>query len=328
MNIVKSCERLRTDPALLQTDRFFETMGYLYLFLALTAGLIKAYCGKKSSAAANCSYNAIIINIARMFLCVIIGALFVLMRGASSFAFTTPKVILIALLGGIGTSLFTVCWLLAVHTNAYMIIEVFVMGGVVIPLTLCIILYKEPIGILQIAGILLLLIAVYYMCTSRKKGKIALSFRSFLLLLLCAVSSGISDFSQKLYVKEIKNVDISVFNFYMYLIAATVLFIIYLFFRSKQKNLNKTKTTSTIINPIFPYIVIMAVCLFLNSYFKTNSAKYIDAVLLYPLNQCCAVVLSLAMSIAVFKEKTTARGIIGITLSVISIILINLPVPA
>ena len=292
--------------------------------MALAVGLIKAYCGKKSSAAANCPYNAIIINMVRMILCVIIGALFVLMKDAFSFALITPKVILIALLGGIGTSLFTVCWLLAVRTNAYMIVEVFVMGGVFIPLTLCAILYKEPIGILQIAGVLLLLIAVYFMCTSRKKEKIELSFRSFLLLLLCAVSSGIGDFSQKLYVKEIKTVPVSVFNFYIYLIAAIVLFFVYLYFCTKQKSVNEHNATSTVIKPIFPYILIMAICLFLNSYFKTNSAKYIDAVLLYPLNQSCAVVLSLAMSIVVFKEKITARGIIGITLSVISIIFINL----
>jgi hypothetical protein len=61
-------------------------MGYLYLIFALAFGLIKIYCGKRSSAAATCSYKAIIINTVRMILCVIIGLLFVLI-GKSLFSF-------------------------------------------------------------------------------------------------------------------------------------------------------------------------------------------------------------------------------------------------
>ena len=54
-----------------------------------------------------------------------------------------------------------------------------------------------------------------------------------------------------------------------------------------------------------------------------NAAKYLDAILLYPLNQGCAVVLSLAMSVVLFKEKISAKGIVGIVLSVAAMILIN-----
>lgn len=298
-------------------------MGYLYLFLALTFGLIKAYCGKRSSSAAICSYNAILINTVRMILCVLIGGIVVLIGEASSLALVTPKTILIALLCGVSTAGFTVCWLLAVHTNAYMIVEVFVMGGVLIPLTLCAILYKERIGVIQIVGIVLLLVAVYCMCTYRKTEKASLSIKSFFILLLCAVSSGISDFSQKLYIREIENTNISVFNFYTYLFAAITLLAVCLIIRAKEKNTDALKSPREIIKPIFLYVVIMAICLFLNAYFKTSAAKYLDAVLLYPLNQGCAVVLSLFMSIFIFKEKITQKGIIGIVLSIVSMILIN-----
>ncbi len=298
-------------------------MGYLYLSLALAFGLVKAYCGKRSSSAANCTYNAILINTVRMILCVLIGGIIVIISGVSSLALATPKAILIALLCGVSTASFTVCWLLAVHTNAYMMVEVFVMGGIVIPLTLCAILYKESIGPIQIVGVILLLIAVYCISTYRKTEKASLSIKSFLILLLCAVSSGLSDFSQKLYIREIENADISVFNFYTYLFAAVALLAVFLVIRAKEKATDTLKSPREIIKPIFHYVVIMAVCLFLNAYFKTTSAKYLDAVLLYPLSQGCAVVLSLFMSIFLFKEKITAKGIIGIVLSIIAMILIN-----
>lgn len=293
--------------------------------LALGFGLTKAYCGKRTSGAATCSYNAILITCVRMILCVAIGLLCVFMDGISSLTCTTPKLLLIALLGGIGIACFTVSWLRAIHTNAYMMVEVFVMGGVAVPLILCRILYREPIGWVQIIGLLLLLVAVYCMCTYRRKEKITLSFSNLLLMLLCALSTGISDFSQKLYVKEIENASISVFNLYTYIFASVLLIALCIGLRAKRNG--ETQQTRAVIKPIFHYVVIMAVCLFLNAYFKTLSAKHLDAVLLYPLSQGCAVVLSLVMSVALFKEKTTAKGILGIVLSIVAIILINMFAP-
>lgn len=300
-------------------------MGYLYLLFSLGFGLVKGYCGKRTSGAATCSYNAILITCVRMILCVVIGLLCVFIDGISSLACTTPKLLLIALLGGIGIACFTVSWLRAIHTNAYMMVEVFVMGGVAVPLLLCRILYREPIGWVQIIGLLLLLVAVYCMCTYRRKEKITLSFSNLSLMLLCALSTGISDFSQKLYVKEIENASISIFNLYTYIFASVLLMALWVGLRTKR---NKgTQQSQAVIKPIFHYVVIMAVCLFLNAYFKTLSAKHLDAVLLYPLSQGFAVVLSLVMSVVLFKEKTTAKGILGIVLSIVAIILINIFAP-
>ena len=131
------------------------------------------------------------------------------------------------------------------------------------------------------------------------------------------------DFSQKIFVKEIVNVNISVFNLFTYLFAAITLLTVCPIFREREKSAEKLTSWRSFIKPIFHFILIMAACLFLNSYFKTKSAIYLDAILLYPLSQGCAVVLSLLMSIFVFKERITAKGIIGIVLSIISMILIN-----
>ena len=131
------------------------------------------------------------------------------------------------------------------------------------------------------------------------------------------------DFSQKIFVMEFPNVHISLFNLFTYLFATVALLIACPIFRKKEKSTQGRSSYYSLIKPIFHFILIMAACLFLNSYFKTKSAIYLDAILLYPLNQGCAVVLSLLMSIFVFKERITTKGIIGIVLSIISMILIN-----
>jgi multidrug transporter EmrE-like cation transporter len=115
------------------------------------------------------------------------------------------------------------------------------------------------------------------------------------------------------------------FNFYTYVFAAVALTIAYFAFRSAdQKCEIKPRKPIEVIKPIWLYVLVMAVCLFANSFFKTQAAHYLDAVQLYPLNQGCAVVLSLLMSVFIFKEKINAKCIVGICLSFVALLMINL----
>lgn len=297
-------------------------MGYLLLALALSFGIIKAYCGKKTASAAALPRDAIMINAVRMSICAFLGIAIVLFSGASD-TLISEKIILISLLSGVANATFTVSWLLSVHSMAFMMVEVFVMGGSIIPLLLCAVIYKEKISVFQIFGVLLLLIAVYCMCTRDRTGKIGMAPRDLIPLLLTAVSSGLCDFSQKLFVKEAGGVNTATFNFYTYLFATVILLLALCFLRLKSAKASKTKKENKVVIPILHYVVIMAVCLFLNVYFKTLAAGHLDAVLLYPLNQGCAVLLSLLMSMIIFKEKMNTKGFIGIGLSVIAMIIIN-----
>ena len=205
-------------------------MGYLFLAFALTFGIIKAYCGKKTASAAALARDAVMINAVRMSICAFLGIAIVLFSGASD-TLISEKIILISLLSGVANAAFTVSWLLSVHSMAFMMVEVFVMGGSIIPLLLCAVIYKEKISAFQIFGVLLLLIAVYCMCTRDRTGKIRMAPRDLIPLLLTAVSSGLCDFSQKLFVKEAGGVNTATFNFYTYLFATVILLLALCFLR-------------------------------------------------------------------------------------------------
>ena len=49
-----------------------------------------------------------------------------------------------------------------------------------------------------------------------------------------------------------------------------------------------------------------------------------NAVLLYPLNQGCALILSTVMSVVLFKERFTARSGIGILTAFAGLLIIDL----
>lgn len=300
-------------------------MGYLFLSIALAAGITKGYCGKKTSFAIVTKSDSMLMNVLRMVACIAIGFLLILAQNDLGSLKADTFMILVGALSGIASAAFVVSWLLSVRSGAYMMVEVFLLLGVIVPIVLCRFLFNEKIGIFQIIGILILLVAVFIMCTYNSSIKGKMSVGSFMLLMLCGISNGISDFSQKLYTKMRPDGSAAAFNFYTYVFAAIVLAIAYIVFRAADNRGEiKPRRPHEVIKPIWLYVLIMAVCLFANSFFKTLAAQELEAILLYPLNQGCAVVLSLLMSAIIFKEKINSKCIVGICLSFVALLMINL----
>ena len=102
-------------------------------------------------------------------------------------------------------------------------------------------------------GIAVLLAAVLLMCSYNQSLKGKLTVSSLLLLLLCGASSGIADFSQKLFVHQLPGISASVFNFYTYVFAGIAMVAAYFLFCPKD-GAPKTENLSK----IFGYIAIMA----------------------------------------------------------------------
>lgn len=300
-------------------------MGYLFLALALAAGITKGYCGKKTSFAIKSNSDSMIINVLRMLACIFIGFVLIVIQGDIMSLKSDGLTILICAMSGIASAVMVVSWLLSVRTGAYMMVEVFLLLGVIVPIVLCRIFFGEHIGLWQIIGIAVLLVAVFIMCTYNTSLKGKMSIASILLLLLCGISNGLADFSQKWFVRTYPEGSVAAFNFYTYVFAAVTLIIAYLAFRAADgRGENKPRAPHKVIKPIWIYVAVMAVCLFANSYFKTVAAQLLDAVKLYPLNQGGAVILSLLMSSIIFKEKINAKCIIGIVLSFVALLMINL----
>ena len=303
-------------------------MGYLFLSLALAAGITKGYCGKKTSGAIVSNSDSMIMNVLRMVACIVIGFLLILVQNDLGALTPTRDLLLISALSGIGSAFFVVSWLLSVRSGAYMMVEVFLLVGVIVPIVPCYFIFGDSVGVWQIVGIVLLLVAVFFMCTYNNSIKGKMSVKSFLLLLLCGFSNGLADFSQKLFTKlSPVGASNASFNFYTYIFAAITLLITYLIIRQTDKKSGNTpRSPITVVKPIWYFVLIMAACLFANSFFKTEAARYLDAVQLYPLNQGCAVLLSLLMSVFIFKEKINAKCIIGICLSFVALLMINLDI--
>ena len=295
-------------------------MGYLFLSISLFAGIVKGYCGKKLGGFAANLQSAVLLNFVRMLLCVVLGVVVVFASGDAAYLAAAPGVLMTCALSGIGTAFFVVSWLLAVRKSAYMMLDVFLMVGTVIPMIGGYVRFAEAVCYRQWIGFFLLVVAAVVMCSYHNSVKTKLSLSSLALLLACGAMSGIADFSQKLYVKSFPSMPISVFNLYTYVFAAATLAIVFLLRSGKEK----TDFDRRPANAAVLLIVIMAVSLTANSYFKTMAARDLDSAQLYPLSQGAALVLSSVMATVCFKEKFTHKAFVGIVIAFVALMIMNL----
>lgn len=293
-------------------------MGYIFLTLALAAGVTKGYCGKRTSDYVAEYKDAMLANSVRMIFCILIGlAMLIFSRNISALAIDR-RTLMITLLSGIANSTFLVLWLVSVKRGAYMMLDVFCMIGVFIPIVGCAMFFDENISINHIIGMAILVAAVCIMCSYNNSIKSRLTISSVILLIFCGISNGMSDFSQKLFVNLTTGVPVAVYNFYTYLFSAVILITCYFFSASRCEKKEPINIKSILI-----YILIMSVCLFLYSYFKTLAAGILSSTQLYPLAQGGSLILSSIMSAVFFGEKVNLKSVVGITMSFVALVIIN-----
>ena len=294
-------------------------MGYLFLSVALLCGAVKGFCGKKMSGYAKDLVSASFINLVRMVACVVLSFLMVVLSGNVAGLKASWQLIAISALSGISTAAFIITWLLCVRKSAYMMLDVFLMLGTLVPIISGRFLFDEPIGLKRAAGFAVLIVAVLIMCSYNNSIKTKFTPASLALLVLCGLSNGVTDLSQKIATRTIDGLSVEVFNLYTYIFAALTL-LSTLAFVPKKEGVAVEKLTA---RPLV-YILIMAAALAANSYFKTQAAFYLLSAELYPISQGMSLILSTFMATVFFREKLKIKAVVGIALAFASLMIINL----
>lgn len=290
---------------------------YLFLLIVIASGGVKGYCGKMTSGYANTVRNAAYINCVRFVFCSLIGlGLAVVTDGG--FPTLSPIGLAISALAGLTQTAFVLTWVVSVRRSAYTMTDVFLTLGVLIPTLLTSAIYGESVRIAQWIGFILLFTAVYIMCSYNNDIKTKMTPSSFLILLLCGVANGLCDFSQKLFTRELPTESISAYSFYSYVFATVFLALAMIFI--KPKNGEKLCNVKSFIG----YVIVMALTMFLNTYFKTKAGLGLSAVQIYPVVQGAALIISALMSAVFFKERITKKSVVGITLAFAALLFINI----
>ncbi len=293
-------------------------MAYVYLIFGAVFGVAKGFFGKKASGYLSKTVDSVKINALRMVFSVLIGLFFVILsRGFFGFAIGLWE-LLISVVSGVSISLFTVCWLILVKNHAYLLMDVFLTFGSIVPILLCSIFFGEKTNARQILGVAVLTLSAFCMCKYNNKIKGKTTLKTVALLILTGAFHGMVSFSQKWWTKSAES-SVETYNFYTYLVSSILLLIALIVIKNKESEAQPLKLgRARLLN-----VLAIAICMFLNSLFLTYSAKILPAFIIYPLKQGISLILSLIMSAIFFKESIKPIAVIGMALCFASMLLIN-----
>ena len=190
--------------------------------------------------------------------------------------------------------------------------------SVVIPILFGIIIYNESLGIYKAIGIIIALIAVYFV--SSKENKINLKKTDLLLPFILFLGSGTIDttlkYLQTNYISEDEN---SIYLSVIFLIAGllgTILLIYYII-------TNKSKLSfKNFFGGLFLGIVNYYALFFLLKALSNG----MESSTVFTINNVAIVLFSTIIGLVFFKEKLSKKNILGIILAIISIFMITLTI--
>lgn len=189
--------------------------------------------------------------------------------------------------------------------------------SLVIPVLFGVILYKEVLSAFQIIGIVMALAAVYYV--SMKEGSIAISKRTLLLPLLVFLGSGIIDASMKYFEEShLETEEVAIFSSMIFAFAALTGFVVIGIkaFKNPLK-VNYRNVLGGILLGVPNYFSIFFLL-------RALQNENLDSAAIFTLNNVAVVLLSTILGILLFKEKMSTKNWMGITLAVLSIVLVAL----
>lgn len=295
-------------------------MGYIFLAIALLTNNIKGYCGKQMSRYSAKLNDTLLICFFRMLMCIGTSAVILAVTGGHFGLEITPKLIGYAAFSGISTAILVAAWLFAANSSGYMMLEVFQMLGVGVTILMSFVFYQEEITVRDLIGFAVLVFAAYLMHAGTK---IKPTLKTLAVVILCGLANGMTDFSQKAFIYSGLDTTTAQFQLCSYVFAAVTLIVLYTAITVGGKTEEKNGA-GAILKKTWYFVLIMAVCLYGNSFFKTEAANYLSAAKLYTLSQGGTMAIGTLMSAFLFKEKLTLKSGISIAITFLGLLIINL----
>ena len=215
-------------------------------------------------------------------------------------------------LGFLFISIFNVMALTA-QKNGLSVASVASKMSVIIPVVFGILVFKESVGFQKITGILLALVAVYL--TSLKQKDNAVLTQSIYLPLILFFGSGIIDTSINYFAPDD---NIPLFSATIFAMAAVIGVFLLSFNYLKSKQRFKLKS--------LPFGIILGIVNYTSIHFLLLALRVenTESSTLFTINNIAILSLSTLIGLVLFKEKISKKNWIGISLALISILLVTL----
>ena len=227
----------------------------------------------------------------------------------------------ITLTCGIGAGVFfvmaLVCMQSSIRRNGASITAAFARLGLIVALGVSILLFREVPTALQLIGIGLAIGAIVVLRTDGGKAAGGGSGKlGFAVLLVTLAASGCADVMAKVFDVYGNRQEDSLYIFWLFV--TTVILCVVLLLIEKKKTGKKLRFGE------FAAGILVGIPNYFSSFLLLRSLQNLQAVLVYPTYSTATILLVIALSALLFRERLTRRQLPGILLILMALVLLNL----
>ena len=225
-----------------------------------------------------------------------------------------PAVYLCGLAGGFLFVLSLVCIQVSIGRNGAILSSAFSKLGLLVPLALSFLLFHEKPGLLQMLGLVIVIISVWFFSQSQKADRETADF-SLGLLLAVLFTNGMSDSMAKIYSIYGTRNEEPVYFFILFFLASLIT--LFLLVRETKKGGKKLSFRDLLAG------ILVGIPNYFSAALLLKALNGIPAFIVYPVFSSGTILIVTFVSSLFFHEKLTRRQAAGVILVLIAIVLLN-----
>lgn len=248
----------------------------------------------------------------------------------------------------LGTALFMAVELFAgieaIKGCTLIVSQMFGVGALFIPCLVGIFLFDEPMSVWQWLGLLLFMVAMYFLVApSTKKSQNEpvkkMSLKTIAYLIVCLLTGGGTMVVQKVFAVLVPNGNVAMYSFLMFALNALILYSCYFvgvfLQRTKRvREVDKTVTENRTETPacagwqrlsklLLICGLLLAFAVFVINMLVTEIGKTVPSAILFSVSYAISIIITILVGSIYYKEKISWKNVIGIVLSVGALAIIN-----
>lgn len=288
-------------------------MDYLLLISSVLAGSGRSLFVK--------GCNKSIENTAQLFFCTflssLIAGILIALSGISDLMISDRRTVLFASLFAVANILVDICNMQAIKTGSYALSSVFLSSNFIIPSLSGAIFWNEPVSGGQIVGLVLIVTALIIVTTT-KDNVTASSAKWGIFAFGSLIFGGCIGLIQKSYCMSALNVNLTLMLVIAFIIKTIFAFICFSFFSLKQYGKMKFRPA----NKHFMLCAMgMSACMAYVMKANLYLSGALPSMITFPCLNGGEILVTTLCSVVIFKEKLSARKILGIVVTICGIVL-------
>ena len=207
--------------------------------------------------------------------------------------------------------------------------QMFSVGALFIPCIVGIFFFDEPMSIWQWLGLLLFIVAMYFMVApAQKEGKektTKITAKTIVMLVITLLAGGGTMVAQKAFAKIVPSGSVAMYSFLMFALNAIILYACYAgsILGEKKKAKEEMKQPQGLSKTLLICGLMLAFAVFVINMLVTELGKSVDSAILFSVSYAISIIITILVGSIYYKEKITVKNVIGVVLCVGALAIIN-----